>query len=320
MYRNGLKIYNAYIIINKIYNVVFILLFSFLFFLLNVLIFGTGNIDYATIIHLILLAVLAAFIYTDDQSYSIIYAVIFIIFMIILLGVPTIEKIKTSEDMLTVALLVFPIFMLSLEAIRYGGISVYFLKIKDFWKSKIDYFKINKELKKQKLNMSTFKTNTLHYDVLEIKRDALLDRMVNEFKDTNKKAKILKEELLDNKKSIERKIIEIKEKISINISEKDITESAFQKYYLQEENAKLNEELKEAKERLVKIIKKIDELEVKNEAFYKNTICSIKKICNDFDIRRNYYMSFITKDLSENLKIKINKPFKKYEYNLEGGN
>ena len=82
MYRNGLKIYNAYIIINKIYNVVFILLFSFLFFLLNVLIFGTGNIDYATIIHLILLAVLAAFIYTDDQSYSIIYAVIFIIFLI----------------------------------------------------------------------------------------------------------------------------------------------------------------------------------------------------------------------------------------------
>ena len=217
MYRNGLKIYNAYIIINKIYNVVFILLFSFLFFLLNVLIFGTGNIDYATIIHLILLAVLAAFIYTDDQSYSIIYAVIFIIFMIILLGVPTIKKIKTSEDMLTVALLVFPIFMLSLEAVRYGGISVYFLKIKDFWKSKIDYFRINKELKKQKLNMSIFKTNTLHYDVLEIKRDALLDRMVNEFKDTNKKAKILKEELLDDKKNIEREIIEIKEKISINI-------------------------------------------------------------------------------------------------------
>ena len=320
MYRNGLKIYNAYVIINKIYNVVFILLFSFLFFLLNVLIFGTGNINYVTIIHLILLAVLAAFIYTDDQSYSIMYAIIFIIFMIILLGVPTIKNIKTSKDMLTIALLVFPILMLSLEAIRYGGVSVYFLKIIDFLKSKIDYLKIKKELTKQKLNMSTFKTNTLHYEVLEIKRDAILDKMVNEFKDTNKKAKILKEELIDDKKDIEREITEIEKKINVNISEKNITESAFQKYYLQEENKKLHKKLEETKERLLKVIRRIDELEIKKAAFYKNTICSIYKICNDFDIRRNYYMSFITKDLSENLKIKINKPFKKYEYNLEGGN
>lgn len=320
MYRNGLKIYNAYVIINKIYNVVFILLFSFLFFLLNVLIFGTGNINYVTIIHLILLAVLAAFIYTDDQSYSIMYAIIFIIFMIILLGVPTIKNIKTSKDMLTIALLVFPILMLSLEAIRYGGVSVYFLKIIDFLKSKIDYLKIKKELTKQKLNMSTFKTNTLHYEVLEIKRDAILDKMVNEFKDTNKKAKILKEELIDDKKDIEREITEIEKKINVNISEKNITESAFQKYYLQEENKKLHKKLEETKERLLKVIRRIDELEIKKAAFYKNTICSIDKICNDFDIRRNYYMSFITKDLSENLKIKINKPFKKYEYNLEGGN
>lgn len=320
MYRNGLKIYNAYVIINKIYNVVFILLFSFLFFLLNVLIFGTGNINYVTIIHLILLAVLAAFIYTDDQSYSIMYAIIFIIFMIILLGVPTIKNIKTSKDMLTIALLVFPILMLSLEAIRYGGVSVYFLKIIDFLKSKIDYLKIKKELKKQKLNMSTFKTNTLHYEVLEIKRDAILDKMINEFKDTNKKAKILKEELIDDKKDIEREITEIEKKINVNISEKNITESAFQKYYLQEENKKLHKKLKETKEKLLKVIRRIDELEIKKAAFYKNTICSIEKICNDFDIRRNYYMSFITKDLSENLKIKINKPFKKYEYNLEGGN
>lgn len=320
MYRNGLKIYNAYVIINKIYNVVFILLFSFLFFLLNVLIFGTGNINYVTIIHLILLAVLAAFIYTDDQSYSIMYAIIFIIFMIILLGVPTIKNIKTSKDMFTIALLVFPILMLSLEAIRYGGVSVYFLKIIDFLKSKIDYLKIKKELKKQKLNMSTFKTNTLHYEVLEIKRDAILDKMINEFKDTNKKAKILKEELIDDKKDIEREITEIEKKINVNISEENITESAFQKYYLQEENKKLHKKLKETKERLLKVIRRIDELEIKKAAFYKNTICSIEKICNDFDIRRNYYMSFITKDLSENLKIKINKPFKKYEYNLEGGN
>ena len=320
MYRNGLKIYNAYVIVNKIYNVVFILLFSFLFFLLNVLIFGTGNINYVTIIHLILLAVLAAFIYTDDQSYSIIYAIIFIVFMIILLGIPTIKEVKTSKDILTVALLVFPILMLSLEAVRYGGVSVYFLKIIDFLKSKIDYIKIKKEIKKQKLNMSTFKTNTLHYEVLEIKRDSILDKMVNEFKETNKKMKILKEELLEEKKNVEKEIVKIEKKISTNILEENNTESAFQKYYLQEENEKLHKKLGDAKEELSKKVKKMDELEIKKEAFYKNTVCSINKVCNDFDIRRNYYMNFITKDLSENLKAKVNKPFKEYEYNLKGGN